>query len=100
MSNFKGTKGPWGYDVDENNQCIDLVLPNDTVISHSRHHIHTGELVIDREEMNANMKAISKVTELIEMLERVVSEYHFEHGPSTFDPTISEIESLLKSTTL
>lgn len=72
MSGFKGTKGPWGYDVDENNHCIDLVLPNETVISYARDSRYTDKYVIERDEMNANMKLISKAPEMLEMLEKMV----------------------------
>ena len=65
---FKGTKGKWGYDIDESNSSIDLILPNNTVISYSRYEVNSGMFGIEREEMNANMKLISKAPEMLEML--------------------------------
>lgn len=95
MTNFKGTKGKWGYDVDENNFSIDLVLPNDTVISHSRDCRYSGVFVIERDEMNANMKLISKAPEMLGMLEKLYSIFR----ELNVGPLANEIENLIKEAT-
>ena|SRR5690606_25455891 len=68
MSEFKGTKGKWEYHGGDNSS-IDIVLPNDTTISISRHHRYKdSELVGSRTEMEANALLISKAPEMLEML--------------------------------
>jgi len=71
-SNFKGTKGPWEIG-DENNSSCDVSLPNGSDISLSRYERNTGDFVMEREEMRANMYLIAAAPLLLEALQNCIS---------------------------
>ncbi|MBG0512935.1 hypothetical protein [Elizabethkingia meningoseptica] len=70
MSEFKGTPAPWTGNISGDNASIDIILPNNTVISVDRQDRYSGVYVIERTEMEANAKLISKAPEMLEMLKR------------------------------
>ena len=71
MTQFKGTPGPWENEGGDNSS-IDMILPNDTVISHSRYSRFTDLFVMEREEMEANMNLIAAAPDLLEALQNLV----------------------------
>ncbi|MCT4287383.1 hypothetical protein HZP25_11730 [Elizabethkingia anophelis] len=70
MSEFKGTPAPWTGNTSGDNASIDIILRNNTTISVDRQDRYNGEYVIERTEMEANAKLISKAPEMLEMLKR------------------------------
>ncbi|MDQ8748359.1 hypothetical protein [Elizabethkingia miricola] len=70
MSEFKGTPAPWTGYISGDNASIDIILPNNTTISVDRQDRYNDEYVIERTEMEANAKLISKAPEMLEMLKR------------------------------
>ncbi|MCT4153230.1 hypothetical protein HZP59_18535 [Elizabethkingia anophelis] len=73
MSEFKGTPAPWTGNTSGDNASIDIILPNNTTISVDRQDRYNDEYVIERTEMEANAKLISKAPEMLEMLEHVLA---------------------------
>ncbi|HAY3553793.1 MULTISPECIES: hypothetical protein [Weeksellaceae] len=73
MSEFKGTPAPWTENISGDNASIDIILPNNTTISVDRQDRYNDEYVIERTEMEANAKLISKAPEMLEMLKKLTS---------------------------
>lgn len=78
---FKGTPGEWKNEGGDNSS-IDIILPNETVISHSRYSRFTDRFVMEREEMEANMNLIAAAPELLEALQNLIQlkEWKDKHG--------------------
>ncbi|WP_185212422.1 hypothetical protein [Elizabethkingia meningoseptica] len=68
MSEFKGTPAPWTGNISGDNASIDIILPNNTTISVDRQDRYNDEYVIERTEMEANAKLISKAPEMLEWM--------------------------------
>ena len=90
MSEFKGTPAPWTGNISGDNASIDIILPNNTTISVDRQDRYSGEYVIEREEMEANAKLISKAPEILEMLYRIAVDEHVD---------VEEVKQLIKEAT-
>ncbi|WP_454060127.1 hypothetical protein [Elizabethkingia ursingii] len=90
MSEFKGTPAPWTGNISGDNASIDIILPNNTTISVDRQDRYSGEYVIEREEMEANAKLISKAPEILEMLYRIAVDEHVD---------VEEVKQLIKEST-
>lgn len=67
MSEFKGTKGKWNYEIVRNSTCKICVVDN------SFAEVYLPYNADDIKEMEANALLISKAPEMLEMLERVVA---------------------------
>lgn len=62
---FKGTPGEWQNEGGDN-ASIDIILPNDAVVSISRYSRFTSEFVMDRQEMQANAHLIAAAPDMLE----------------------------------
>ncbi|MDV3636743.1 hypothetical protein CMU84_16455 [Elizabethkingia anophelis] len=100
MSEFKGTPAPWTGCISGDNASIDIILPNNTTISVDRQDRYNDEYVIERTEMEANAKLISKAPEILEMLKILIEDIEEEGNYSrqtSYD--ITEAKQLIKEAT-
>lgn len=88
---FKGTPAPWTGNISGDNASIDIILPNNTTISVDRQDRYSSEYIIERTEMEANAKLISKAPEILELLEHVLA---LSKYGSVIDPY--KVENLIK----
>lgn len=89
---FKGTKVfPKYYGGD--NYSIDLIFDNDAVISIDRRSRYGNELVMSREEMEANALLISKANEMLYLLKDLL------HDKGLNEVSRREVELLIKQAT-
>lgn len=96
MKEFKGTKVFPKYNGGDN-YSIDLIFDNDAVISINRRSRYGDELVMSREEMEANALLISKAPEMLQMLQYILKEYKDSECFSSHDSQL--IENLIKQAT-
>jgi len=99
---FKGTKVFPKYEGGDN-YSIDMIFESGATISIDRRDRYSDKLVMEREEMEANAKAIECTTEMLEMLFKVRDlfakrQLPNEHEVNTFHSNISEL--LEKATTI